>query len=67
MPALDLLALNEALHELEAMDAQQGRIVELRFFAGLSIEETAELMDIGHATVEREWKLARAWLRRRLE
>jgi RNA polymerase sigma-70 factor (ECF subfamily) len=67
MPPLDLLALNEALHELEAMDAQQCRIVELRFFAGLSIAETAELMDIGHATVEREWKLARAWLRRKLQ
>jgi RNA polymerase sigma factor (TIGR02999 family) len=67
MPALDLLALNEALHELEAMDAQQCKIVELRFFAGLSIAETAESLDIGHATVEREWKLARAWLRRRLE
>jgi RNA polymerase sigma-70 factor (ECF subfamily) len=67
MPPLDLLALNEALHELEAMDPQQSRIVELRFFAGLTIAETAEVLDIGHATVEREWTLARAWLRRRLQ
>jgi RNA polymerase sigma factor (TIGR02999 family) len=63
----DLLALNEALDELTKMDPQQGRIVELKFFGGLSIEETAEVLGIGHATVEREWKTARAWLRRQLE
>jgi RNA polymerase sigma factor (TIGR02999 family) len=66
-PAIDLLALNEALDELAEMDPQQGRIVELRFFGGLSIEETAEVLSISHATVERDWKLARAWLRRQLE
>jgi RNA polymerase sigma-70 factor, ECF subfamily len=66
-PDLDLLALNEALDELTAMDPQQGRIVELKFFGGLSIEETAEVLGIGHATVERDWKLARAWLRRKLD
>jgi RNA polymerase sigma-70 factor (ECF subfamily) len=66
-PALDLLALHEALEELTVMDPQQGRIVELKFFGGLSIEETAEVMGIGHATVERDWKIARAWLRRKLE
>lgn len=66
-PAIDLLALNEALDELAQMDPQQGRIVELRFFGGLSIEETAEVLSISHATVERDWKLARAWLRRQLE
>ena len=66
-PAIDLLALHEALEELAAMDPQQGRIVELKFFGGLSIEETAEVLGIGHATVERDWKMARAWLRRRLE
>lgn len=66
-PQVDLLALNEALDELAAMDAQQGRVVELRFFGGLSIEETAEVLGVGHATVERDWKLARAWLRRKLE
>ena len=64
---VDLLALNEALDELSEMDAQQGRIVELKFFGGLSIDETAEVVGISHATVEREWKSARAWLRHRLE
>jgi RNA polymerase sigma factor (TIGR02999 family) len=66
-PAVDLLALNEALEELTTMDPQQGRIVELKFFGGLSIEETAEVLGISHATVERDWKMARAWLRRQLE
>lgn len=65
--AIDVLALNEALDELAAMDPQQGRIVELKFFGGLSIDETAEVLGISHATVEREWKSARAWLRRHLE
>ncbi len=63
---VDLLALNEALEQLSEMDPQQGRIVELKFFGGLSIEETAEVLGIGHATVERDWKMARAWLRRQL-
>ena len=66
-PAIDLLALHEALEELTEIDPQQGRIVELKFFGGLSIEETAEVMGLGHATVERDWKMARAWLRRKLE
>jgi RNA polymerase sigma factor (TIGR02999 family) len=66
-PEIDLLALNEALDELAQMDPQQSRIVELKFFGGLSIEETAEVLGISHATVERDWKLARAWLRRQLE
>jgi RNA polymerase sigma factor (TIGR02999 family) len=66
-PDLDVLALHEALEELAEMDPQQGRIVELKFFGGLSIEEVAEVMHLGHATVERDWKLARAWLRRKLE
>ena len=66
-PEIDLLALNEALDELGQMDPQQSRIVELKFFGGLSIEETAEVLSISHATVERDWKLARAWLRRQLE
>jgi len=66
-PEIDLLALNEALEELRKMDPQQERIVELKFFGGLSIEETAEVLGIGHATVERDWKMARAWLRRQLE
>ena len=66
-PEIDLLALNEALEELKKMDPQQERIVELKFFGGLSIEETAEVLGVGHATVERDWKMARAWLRRQLE
>ncbi len=66
-PDVDLLALHEALEELKSFDPQQERIVELRFFGGLSIEETAEVMGIGHGTVERDWQLARAWLRRKLE
>ena len=64
---LDVLALHEALEELATIDPQQERIVELKFFGGLSIEETAEVLGIGHATVERDWKMARAWLRRKLE
>jgi RNA polymerase sigma-70 factor (ECF subfamily) len=66
-PQVDLLALHEALEELATLDPQQERIVELRFFGGLSIEETAEVLGVGHATVERDWKMARAWLRRKLE
>ena len=64
---VDLLAVNAAMEELKTFDSQQERIVELRFFGGLSIEETAEVLGIGHATVERDWKIARAWLRRKLE
>jgi len=63
---LDLVALDDALQRLTGLDAQQGRIVELRFFAGLSIEETAEVLDISPATVKREWSTARAWLFRDL-
>ena len=66
-PEVDLLALNEALEELTRMDQQQNRIVELKFFGGLSIEEIGEVLGIGHATVERDWKMARAWLRRQLQ
>lgn len=65
-PQIDLLALHEALNELAEVDPQQSRIVELKFFGGLSIEETAEVLGIGHATVERDWKMARAWLRSKL-
>lgn len=66
-PETDILALHEALEELSIIDPQQSRIVELKFFGGLSIEETAEVLGVGHATVERDWKMARAWLRRKLE
>jgi len=66
-PEVDLLALNEALDELAQMDPQQSRIVEMKFFGSLSIEEIGEVLGIGHATVERDWKMARAWLRRQLQ
>jgi RNA polymerase sigma-70 factor (ECF subfamily) len=66
-PDFDVLALHEALEELAIIDPQQARIVELKFFGGLSIEEIAEVLGVGHATVERDWKMARAWLRRKLE
>lgn len=66
-PSVDLLAVHLALEELEELDPQQSRIVELRFFGGLTIEETAEVLGLGHATIEREWKMARSWLRHELE
>ncbi len=59
---IDLLALHEALHRLTQMNAQHARIVELRFFGGLTIEETAEALGVSHATVERDWSVARTWL-----
>jgi len=62
----DVLALDDALQTLAALDAQQERIVELRFFAGLTIEETAEVTGLSTSTVEREWRTARAWLRAEL-
>jgi len=63
---IDLIALDEALKELEALDPRQTRIVELRFFGGLSIEETAEVLSLSAATVKREWSTARLWLRRQI-
>ena len=62
--SVNLLGLDEALSKLEKIDAQQGKIVELRFFSGLSIEETATVLGISPATVKREWAAARAWLYR---
>ncbi|AKJ32063.1 ECF-type sigma factor [Caldimonas brevitalea] len=64
--ALDLLALDQALKRLESLDPRQSRVVELRFFGGLSVTETAEAMQISEATVKREWATARAWLLREL-
>lgn len=64
--ATDFLALEEALSALEAFDPQKGRIVELRYFAGLGIEETAEVLQISPTTVRREWRRAKAWLYRAL-
>lgn len=65
-PSMDVLALDEALEALSAIDARQAGVVELRFFAGLDINETAEALGISTATVEREWAMAKAWLYRRL-
>ena len=62
-----LLALDEALTALAEVDPDLGRLVELRFFAGLTIEEAAEVLDVSPATVKRSWKTARLWLRRELE
>jgi RNA polymerase sigma-70 factor (ECF subfamily) len=64
--SVDVLALDEALAALAAFDPRQCRVVELRFFAGLSIDEASEALGISPATVEREWALAKAWLYRRL-
>jgi RNA polymerase sigma factor (TIGR02999 family) len=60
--AADLIALDEALKALAEFDAQKARIVELRFFGGLSIEETASVLGLGTATITRQWRLAKAWL-----
>ena len=65
--AQHLLALDEALIRLETIDPQQSKIVELRYFGGLTIEETAEAMGISPATVKREWAMARAWLYQELQ
>ena len=65
--SVDLLALDEVLTRLAVMDSEQARIVEMRFFAGLSIEECAHAMDISPATVKRGWSMARAWLKREME
>ena len=64
---VDVLALDSVLNELASMDEQQGRVVELRFFGGLTIEETASVLDISPATVKREWNVARAWLSRAMK
>lgn len=62
----DLLSVHEALKKLEKIDERQVRVVEYRFFGGLTIEETAEALDISTPTVSRDWKMARAWLNREL-
>ncbi len=61
-PEIDYLDLHNALERLEALDARKARVVELRYFAGLSIEETAEVLEISPMTVKREWNFARVWL-----
>ena len=65
-PELDLFALDEALNRLATFDPRQCRLVEMRFFGGLTIEETAEALGVSPATVKREWLLAKAWLHREL-
>jgi RNA polymerase sigma factor (TIGR02999 family) len=65
--SIDLLALDEALQRLAQLDPEQARLVELRFFGGLTVEETAEAMHISPATVKRHWTVAKAWLSRELE
>jgi RNA polymerase sigma factor (sigma-70 family) len=62
-----VIAVDNALRSLEALDARKAKVVELRFFAGLTTEETAEVMKISTRTVEREWSLAQAWLLRELK
>jgi RNA polymerase sigma factor (TIGR02999 family) len=64
--SLDLIALDDAMNRLAVLDARQCQIVELRFFGGLSIEETAEVIDISPATTKREWATARVWLYREI-
>ena len=64
---MDFEAIDDALRKLEAIDADQGRLVELRFFGGLSIDETAQVTGVSSATVKREWAVARAFLQRELE
>lgn len=61
-----LVAVDEALAKLEGFDARKAKVVELRFFAGLSIEESAEVLGVSHGTIERDWKTARAWLQAEL-
>lgn len=63
---VDLIALDEALTGLAALDARQSRIVELRAFAGLSLKETADCLEVSEATISRDWAMAKAWLYRQL-
>lgn len=63
---VDLVALDDALQELSRLDPRQSRVVELRFFAGLTLQEISEVLDIAPATVQRDWTAARAWLHRQI-
>jgi RNA polymerase sigma-70 factor (ECF subfamily) len=64
---LDLIALDEALERLATFDARKVRVIELRFFAGLTVQETAEVLDVAADTVARDWRLARSWLLKELD
>ena len=66
-PDISVVALDDALNALGALDPRQGRIVELRFFGGLTVEEAAEVMAVSPRTIKREWRLAKAWLQRQLQ
>ena len=66
-PDIDVLALDEALTRLAALDPEQARIVELRYFGGLTVEETGEVVGVSPATVKRQWAMARAWLKRAVD
>jgi len=66
-PSIDVLALDEALNRLAALDSELARIVELRYFGGLTVEETAEAVGSSPATVKRQWAMARAWLKRAMD
>src|SRR5262245_28250750 len=65
-PGVDVLVVDEALDQLKSVDARLCRVVELRFFGGLNLEETAEALEVSTATVERDWAMAKAWLFQRL-
>ncbi|NOT47559.1 MAG: sigma-70 family RNA polymerase sigma factor [Acidobacteria bacterium] len=65
--SVDLVALDEALNALAAFDERQARIVELKYFAGMTLDETADVLGVSRVTITREWQMARAWLRGRLE
>jgi RNA polymerase sigma factor (sigma-70 family) len=66
-PALDLVALDRALEALAADDVRKSRVIELRFFGGLSVEETAEVLHVSPQTIKRDWRLAKLWLLRELD
>jgi RNA polymerase sigma factor (TIGR02999 family) len=65
-PGTDLVGVDDALNTLAALDPRKGQVVELRFFGGLSVKETAEVLKVSPETVQRDWKLAKSWLRREL-
>ena len=66
-PDLDLVALDRALNALAAVDERKSRVIDLRFFGGLSVEETADVLHVSPDTVKRDWRLAKLWLLRELE
>lgn len=65
--SVDLIALDEALNRLEELSPRQARVVELRYFSGLSLDETAEILSFSRATVRNDWNIAKAWLKQEIE